>query len=115
MFIVFGLLYWVGMARLIRGQILSLREQEYVLSAQATGAKAWIIRKHLLPNCISVVIISTALQIPNAFSPKASCPSWGWASTRRCLRWARWLLTPQRHLFLPLRLIIPAVVICLTC
>ena len=55
------------MARLIRGQILSLREQEYVLAAQATGAKGkWIITKHLLPNCISVVIISTALQIPNA-------------------------------------------------
>ena len=67
MFIVFGLLYWVSMARLIRGQILSLREQEYVLAAQATGAKGkWIITKHLLPNCISVVIISTALQIPNA-------------------------------------------------
>ena len=67
MFIVFGLLYWVSMARLIRGQILSLREQEYVLAAQSTGAKGgWIIRKHLLPNCISVVIISTALQIPNA-------------------------------------------------
>ena len=67
LFIVFGLLYWVSMARLIRGQILSLREQEYVLAAQATGAKGkWIIMKHLLPNCISVVIISTALQIPNA-------------------------------------------------
>ena len=67
LFLVFGLLYWVSMARLIRGQILSLREQEYVLAAQATGAKAgWIIRKHLLPNCISVVIISTALQIPSA-------------------------------------------------
>ena len=67
MFIVFGMLYWVSMARMIRGQILSLREQEYVLSAQATGAKGkWIILKHLLPNCISVVIISTALQIPNA-------------------------------------------------
>ena len=67
MFIVFGLLYWVSMARLIRGQILSLRQQEYVLSAQATGANGrWIIRKHLLPNCISVIIISTALQIPNA-------------------------------------------------
>ncbi len=67
MFIVFGLLYWVSMARLIRGQILSLREQEYVLSAQATGASgSWIIKKHLLPNCISVIIISTALQIPNA-------------------------------------------------
>lgn len=67
LFIVFALLYWVSMSRLIRGQILSLREQEYVLAAQATGAKAgWVIRKHLLPNCISVVIISTALQIPNA-------------------------------------------------
>ena len=67
MFIVFGLLYWVSMARLIRGQILSLRQQEYVLSAQTTGAGGrWIIRKHLLPNCISVIIISTALQIPNA-------------------------------------------------
>ena len=67
LFVVFAVLYWVSMARLIRGQILSLREQEYVLAAQTAGAKGtWIIRKHLLPNCISVVIISTALQIPNA-------------------------------------------------
>ena len=67
LFIVFALLYWVSMSRLIRGQILSLREQEYVLAAQATGASGkWIITKHLIPNCISVVIISTALQIPSA-------------------------------------------------
>lgn len=67
MFIVFALLYWVSMARLIRGQMLSLREQEYVLASKSAGAKpSWIIRKHLLPNCISVIIISTALQIPNA-------------------------------------------------
>lgn len=67
LFIVFALLYWVSMSRLIRGQILSLREQEYVLAAKAAGAKGgWVITKHLLPNCISVVVISTALQIPNA-------------------------------------------------
>ena len=67
LFIVFAILYWVSMSRLIRGQILSLREQEYVLSARATGAKGkWIIMKHLIPNCISVVFISTALQIPSA-------------------------------------------------
>ncbi len=67
LFIVFALLYWVSMARLIRGQILSLREQEYVLAARAAGAKGgWIIRKHLIPNCISVIIISTALQVPSA-------------------------------------------------
>lgn len=67
MFIVFALLYWVSMARLIRGQLLSLRKQEYVLASQVAGARGkWIITKHLLPNSISVIIISTALQIPNA-------------------------------------------------
>ena len=67
LFIIFALLYWVSMSRQIRGQILSLKEQEYVLAAQSTGANAgWVIRKHLLPNCISVVVISTALQIPSA-------------------------------------------------
>ncbi len=67
LFIVFGALYWVSMARLIRGQILSLKEQEYVLAAQTSGAKGgWIIKKHMIPNCISVIIISTALQIPSA-------------------------------------------------
>ncbi len=67
LFLVFAILYWVSMSRLLRGQILSLREQEYVLASEAAGAKGgWIIRRHLIPNCISVVIISTALQIPNA-------------------------------------------------
>lgn len=67
LFLIFALLYWVNMARQIRGQILSLKEQEYVLAAKSTGAKGgWIIRKHLLPNCLSVVVISTALQIPSA-------------------------------------------------
>ena len=66
-FLVFALLYWVSMARLIRGQILSIKQQEFVLTAKALGASpARIIRKHLLPNCISVMVISTALQIPNA-------------------------------------------------
>lgn len=67
LFIVFGVLYWVSMARLIRGQILSLKEQEYILAAKTAGASGrWIILKHLIPNCFSVIIISTALQIPSA-------------------------------------------------
>ncbi|MCR5715313.1 MAG: ABC transporter permease [Lachnospiraceae bacterium] len=66
-FIVFGLLYWVGMARLVRGQILSVKENEYVLAAKSIGAKPKrIIWKHILPNCLSVIIITTALQIPSA-------------------------------------------------
>ena len=67
LFIVFGCLYWVGMARLVRGQILSIKTNEYVLAAKALGAGgSRIIRKHILPNCISVIFISTALQIPSA-------------------------------------------------
>ena len=66
-FIVFGLLYWVGMARQVRGQVLSIKEQEYVLAAQASGASAaHIIRRHMIPNCISVIIITAAMQIPSA-------------------------------------------------
>lgn len=66
-FIVFGLLYWVGMARQVRGQILSIKEQEYVLASRAIGASASrIIRKHMIPNCISVIIITAAMQIPSA-------------------------------------------------
>ena len=67
LFIVFGCLYWVGMARLIRAEILSIKENEFILAAQSIGAKKGrIIRKHILPNCLSVIIISTALQIPSA-------------------------------------------------
>ena len=115
LFLIFALLYWCSMARLIRGQILSLREQEYVLAAQATGAKAgWIIRKHLLPNCISVVIISTCLQIPSAIFTEsylsslglgvnAPMPSLGSLASDALNGYATY----------PYRLIIPAVVISL--
>ena len=66
-FIVFGLLYWVSMARQVRGQVLSIKEQEYVLAARATGAKPFhIILKHMIPNCVSVIIITAAMQIPSA-------------------------------------------------
>lgn len=67
MFIVFGLLYWVGMARIVRGQILTIKENEYILAAKSMGASSGrIIRKHVLPNCLSVIIIMTAQEIPSA-------------------------------------------------
>ena len=66
-FIVFALLYWVGMARLVRGQVLNLRKQEFVMAARANGAGTGrIVFKHLIPNSMSVIIISAALQIPSA-------------------------------------------------
>lgn len=66
-FIVFSLLYWVGMARIVRGQILTLKEQEYVTAARALGAShRRIIGKHLLTNCMGPLIVTTTLQIPSA-------------------------------------------------
>ena len=67
LFVAFGLLYWVTMARIIRGQILQLKEQEFVTAARALGASSGrIIRRHLLPNCIGQIVVTTCLQIPEA-------------------------------------------------
>lgn len=66
-FLSFALLYWVTMARIIRGQVLQLKQQEYVTAARALGASnGRIIKKHLLPNCIGSMIAATCLQIPSA-------------------------------------------------
>lgn len=66
-FLVFVLLYWVGMARITRSQVLVLKESEYVTAARAMGANgSRIIRKHLLTNCIGTLIVTTTLQIPSA-------------------------------------------------
>lgn len=66
-FIVYGLLYWVGMARMVRGQIISIKKQEFVLAAKTIGTSPLkVITRHLLPNCVSIIIITTALQIPSA-------------------------------------------------
>ncbi len=66
-FIVFSLLYWVGMARVVRSQVLTIKEQEYVTAARAMGAShARIIKNHLLTNCVGTLIVMTTLQIPSS-------------------------------------------------
>ena len=66
-FIVFSLLYWVGMARVVRSQVLTIKEQEYVTAARAMGAShVRIIKNHLLTNCVGTLIVMTTLQIPSS-------------------------------------------------
>ncbi|MBP0986531.1 MAG: ABC transporter permease [Oscillospiraceae bacterium] len=66
-FITFGLLYWIGMSRVVRGQVLMLKKQEFVTAATALGASnSRIIKRHLLPNCVGQLVIMTCLQIPSA-------------------------------------------------
>ena len=115
LFIVFGLLYWVSMARLIRGQILSIKNNEYVLAARCIGTKnARILRRHILPNCLSVIIITTALQVPSAIFTESylsflglgvSAPLTSLGSLANDARAGM-----QSY---PLRLVIPAIAICL--
>lgn len=80
---------WLGMARLVRAQVLSLKEQEFVLAARCAGVRPIaIIIKHLLPNCIGPIIVSATLSIPGAIATEAfmsfiglgvapPMPSWG--------------------------------------
>ena len=67
LFIVFGALYWVGMARLVRARVLSLKTDAYVLAARGLGAGPWrILRKHILPGCAPVMLAAAAMQVPSA-------------------------------------------------
>ena len=115
LFIVFGLLYWVGMARLVRGQILTIKENEYVLAARTIGTKpSRILRKHILPNCLSVIIISVALQVPSAIFTESYLSFLGLGVSQR--RPSLGSLdneargAPQSY---PYQLVFPAVMICL--
>ncbi|MBC8014385.1 MAG: ABC transporter permease [Sporomusaceae bacterium] len=71
-FIALGIAYWLGMARIVRGQILSLKEQEYVLAARTIGASNWrILFRHLIPNSTGPIIITMTLAIPEAIFTEA--------------------------------------------
>ncbi len=85
----FAITGWLGMARLVRGQILQLKEQEFVLAARTLGASSSrLIFKHLIPNTLGVIIVSLTMRIPGAIfteaflsfiglGVKAPTPSWG--------------------------------------
>lgn len=71
-YIALGISFWAGMARIVRGQILTLKEQEFVLAARALGAKNFrIILKHLIPNSMGAIIVTLTLSIPNAIFTEA--------------------------------------------
>lgn len=87
--VILGLLSWTGLQRLVRAQVLSVREQEYVTAARAVGVKKnQIIFKHILPNVISVILVSSTLSFGTSmlteaslsylgFGVQAPIPTWG--------------------------------------
>ena len=89
LYISLGLLSWASKAKLIRGQVMQLKGQEYIQACKVDGGSTLrIILKHLLPNCIPMLIVSITLGIPSAILSEASLsylglgvpspkPSWG--------------------------------------
>ncbi len=65
LFIALGIVSWLTIARMVRGQIMSLKNSEYVEAARSMGAKTWrIIFKHMIPNSLSIIIVYSTLRIP---------------------------------------------------
>ncbi len=88
-FLAIGLVGWVGVSRLVRGQILSLKERDFINAARAMGGSGnYITRRHLLPNSLGPVIVTVTFNIPRAIFAEAALsyigigvkpptPSWG--------------------------------------
>ena len=93
-----GLTFWPQTARLLRAQILTLRETEYVLAARAIGvAPARILRRHVLPNAAAVVVITAALQVGAAILIEASLSFLG-LGDRSMISWGYMLNNAQPFL-----------------
>jgi len=70
--IAIGTVYWVNMARIVRGQILAIKEQEFVLAARTLGASSSrILFRHLIPNTMGPIIVALAMMIPSAIFTEA--------------------------------------------
>ena len=72
-----GFFSWPYLARIIRGQVLSIREKEYVEAARSLGASNWrIMFREILPNVLRPIIVYATLLIPTNILAEARCRSW---------------------------------------
>jgi len=116
MVIAYAAVGWTGMARLVRGQVMSLKQQDYVVAAKVMGAKSSrIIGKHLLPNTLSVVIVNITLAIPSAIFTEAFLSYIGLGVPVPLASWGT-LASDGSRVFqmYPSQLIVPAICISLT-
>ena len=114
--IAYSLVGWIPMARLVRGQIVALKEQEFISAAEAMGATpARVIAQHLLPNTLSVMIVRVTLSIPNAIFSEAYLSYIGLGIPLPLCSWGSLAqLGIQNFRIYPSQLMIPAICISLT-
>jgi oligopeptide transport system permease protein len=111
-----GAVYWLSMARVVRGQILSLKEQDYILAARAIGvSKRRIIFRHLVPNAIGPILVTATFCIPEAIFTEAFLSFIGLGVAAPMASWgmlANEALSGLRSF--PYQLFIPAALVCIT-
>ncbi len=107
---------WCGTARLVRGQMLQLKSQEFVLAAQALGVKPLrIIVRHMIPNTLSVIIVSITFAIPNYIFSEAFLSYIGLGVQSPNTSWGALASSAQTQFqFYPFQLFLPAVMIAIT-
>ncbi len=107
---------WCFMARLVRGQILQIKSQDYILASQALGTSPWkIIRKHLIPNTIGIVIVSVTFDIPSFIFGEAFLSYIGLGIQSPMTSWGALASDAQQNMaFYPYQLFFPALMISLT-
>jgi peptide/nickel transport system permease protein len=115
-FIALGLLSWTSYARLVRGQIMQLRETEYAQACLVCGGSdARVIMRHLLPNCFSTIIVLITLGIPGAILTEASLSYIGLGVQPPTASWGQMISTAQQYIsFHPYYSIAPGVAIIIT-
>ncbi|QAT50067.1 ABC transporter permease [Caproiciproducens sp. NJN-50] len=116
LYIALGLLTWVRTARMIRGSVIQLKEKEYVEASRASGGTSFrIIVKHLIPNCLSTIIVLVTLGIPNAIMYEASLSFLGLGIQPPTPSWGNMISAAQAVIgFLPIYSIMPGVAIMIT-
>lgn len=114
--IALGLTYWVRMARIVRGQVLSLKNSEFVLAARTLGASTGrIFIKHLIPNMMGTIMVAIAMQIPNAIFTEAFLSFIGLGVSAPMASWGTLCNDALASIYVyPYQLLIPAVAISVT-
>ena len=107
---------WCHMARLVRGQILQIKDQEYILAARALGTSPWkIIWKHLIPNTLGVMIVSVTFDIPSFIFGEAFLSFIGLGVQAPMTSWGALAAGAQQEMnFYPYQMFFPALLISLT-
>jgi oligopeptide transport system permease protein len=115
LFLIIGLVHWVDIARLVRGQILSLKEREFVEAARALGAtNTSIMWRHLFPNTLGPIIVVVAFGVPRAIFTEATLSFIGFGVDPRTPSWGSMIFEAYSAIFaFPNLVIFPAIAIAL--